>query len=114
MKSAPENQQSVRAFTLTELLITVVCVLVLVAISLPYIARPRVPVMKINCSSNLRQLGLAFRTWALDNNDKLPMDISVTNGGAMELINTGAVFAVFRAMPNELSTPKILICPEET
>ena len=41
------------------------------------------------------------------------MEISVTNGGAMELVNAGKVFPVFGVMSNELSTPKILICPTE-
>jgi prepilin-type processing-associated H-X9-DG protein len=41
------------------------------------------------------------------------MEISVTNGGAMELVSMGTVFPVFAVMSNELSTPKILICPEE-
>ena len=39
------------------------------------------------------------------------MSVSVTNGGAMELIATNNLAAVFLAMTNELSTPKILICP---
>lgn len=42
------------------------------------------------------------------------MSVSVTNGGAMELIATGNVAGVFQVMSNELSTPKILICPEDT
>jgi prepilin-type processing-associated H-X9-DG protein len=38
----------------------------------------------------------------------------VTNGGAIELIATGNVAACFQVMSNELSTPKILLCPEDT
>jgi hypothetical protein len=43
-----------------------------------------------------------------------PMLVSVTNGGAMELVATGNVAACFQVMSNELSTPKILLCPEDT
>ncbi|MGO8837258.1 MAG: type II secretion system protein [Limisphaerales bacterium] len=62
----------------------------------------------------LKQIGVAFRLWEGDNNDKYPMAVSVTNGGAMELIATGNVAACFQVMSNELSTPKILICPKDT
>ncbi|HEY5233220.1 MAG TPA: hypothetical protein VIK35_06790 [Verrucomicrobiae bacterium] len=42
------------------------------------------------------------------------MQVSVTNGGAMELIATGNVAACFQVMSNDLSTPIILICPQDT
>jgi hypothetical protein len=42
------------------------------------------------------------------------MSVSVTNGGAMELVATGNVAACFQVMSNELITPKILLCPEDT
>ena len=68
----------------------------------------------INCVNNLKQIGIAFRLWEGDNNDKYPMAVSVTNGGAMELVATGNVAACFQVMSNELNTPKILLCPEDT
>jgi hypothetical protein len=42
------------------------------------------------------------------------MQVSVTNWGAMELALTGDVAGVLRTMSNELSTPKVLICPKDT
>jgi prepilin-type processing-associated H-X9-DG protein len=39
------------------------------------------------------------------------MQVSVTNGGAMESAAAGEVFSTFRVMSNELSTPLILVCP---
>jgi hypothetical protein len=36
------------------------------------------------------------------------MQVSVTNGGTMELVNGGTVFEHFLVMSNELSTPKLL------
>jgi hypothetical protein len=74
----------------------------------------RSEVQRINCVNNLKQVGVAFRLWEGDHNDKYPMQVSVTNGGAMELIATGNVAACFRMMSNELSTPKILLCPADT
>jgi len=69
--------------------------------------------MRINCISNLKYIGLACRVWEGDNGDKYPMQVSVTNGGTMELIARGNVSAVFQAMSNELSTPKVLICSQD-
>jgi prepilin-type processing-associated H-X9-DG protein len=41
------------------------------------------------------------------------MAVSITNGGAMETVAVGDVVNCFRVMSNELSTPKILVCPVE-
>jgi hypothetical protein len=70
--------------------------------------------MKINCVSNLREIDLSYLVWAGDNGEKYPAEVSVTNGGAMELVATGNVAACFQSMSNELTTPKLLICPEDT
>jgi hypothetical protein len=51
--------------------------------------------------------------WEGDNNNKYPMAVSVTNGGAMESVATGNVVDCFIIMSNELSTPRILICPAD-
>jgi prepilin-type processing-associated H-X9-DG protein len=41
------------------------------------------------------------------------MAVSMTNGGAQELIATGNVAACFQVMSNELATAKILLCPQD-
>jgi prepilin-type N-terminal cleavage/methylation domain-containing protein/prepilin-type processing-associated H-X9-DG protein len=99
-------------FTLTELLVVIAVLAIVAAMFLPALARPkRHP--GINCVNNLHEIGLAFRVWEGDNGGKFPPQISVTNGGAMEFIATGNVAACFQTMSNELSTPKVLICPED-
>jgi prepilin-type processing-associated H-X9-DG protein len=42
------------------------------------------------------------------------MRVSTKRGGAKEPAEHGNVAAVFQVMSNELSTPKILICPADT
>src|SRR4029077_1477289 len=97
---------------LVELFISVAVIAVLVAILLPAItSRLRRYGPLISCINNLKQVGLAFRTWTLDHNDKLPISVSVTNGGIMELPSTELVYLHFQVLSNELSTPKILVCP---
>ena len=105
--------RSISAFTRIELLGTLACVVLVAAILLPVLAKSKARSSRIGCPNNLKQIGLEFRTWAIDNNDHFPMRESVTNGGTMELISSGLVFPHFRVMSNELSTPKILVCPND-
>ena len=101
------------AMTLFEVGVVIAVVLVLAIIVLPRLAANRIHSQKINCVNNLKQIGLSFRIWEGDNGDIYPMGISVTNGGSMEMVATGNVFQTFLVMSNELSTPMILICPED-
>ena len=41
------------------------------------------------------------------------MQVPLTNWGTMELVDKGNVWPHFLALSNELSTPKVLFCPEE-
>jgi len=110
MKPRFSNQQTT-ALTLMEVLLIVVVLAVLAALILPALAAAKKKSNRVGCVSNLKQIGIAFRLWEGDNGDKYPMAVSVTNGGAMELVDTGNVAACFRVMSNELNTPKILLCP---
>jgi len=101
------------AFTLLELFILVAALAILSAIFLPAMRNP-CSCQKINCTNNLKQIGLAFKTWALDNGDQFPMRVSTIDGGAMELSAGSNAFMNFRVMSNELSTPKVLVCPQDT
>jgi len=108
------SYQQNHALTLTEVLVVIFVIAFAVALLLPALAAAKRKHARIGCVSNLKQIGIAYRLWEGDNNDKYPMAVSVTNGGAMELVATGNVAACFRVMSNELSTPKLLICPADT
>src|ERR1700690_2770460 len=60
------------------------------------------------CVNNLKQIGLSFRTWALDNDGKFPFNVSTNAGGTMEFCATGAdgfdsnAAVHFQVMSNEL------------
>jgi competence protein ComGC len=115
MKARFQKQRN-RALTLPELLMVIAMLIVLAYIFLPVFARNIREGNRdrgINCVSNLKQVDLSFRIWEGDNDNKYPMVVSVTNGGAMETMSKGDVVDCFFVMSNELSTPKILICPAD-
>ncbi|MEJ0090400.1 MAG: type II secretion system protein [Limisphaerales bacterium] len=101
------------ALTLVEVLVIVAVLAILAAILLLALAITRKKTSRIGCVNNLKQIGLAYRVWSGDNSDKYPMGISVTNGGSMEMVATGNVTQTFLVMSNELSTAKILHCPQD-
>ena len=113
MKLQPTTRGG-RAFTLTELLVVICLIAVVAALLLPAIAAGKRKSSKLGCENNLKQIAMAFRIWEGDNDDKYPMQVSVTNGGAMELALAGDAVGIFRVMSNELSMPKILFCPSDT
>jgi prepilin-type N-terminal cleavage/methylation domain-containing protein/prepilin-type processing-associated H-X9-DG protein len=103
----------IAGFTFLEVVIVVAVIAVLLAVLAPAMAPRRATSTRINCVNNLKQLGLGYRTWALDNSGTYPNQVSVTNGGAMEPLNRGEVFFGYLVMSNEISNPRILFCPDD-
>ena len=102
-----------KAFTLVELLVIVVTLVLLAACLLPALAMAKAKSKRINCASNLKQVGMSFRVWPSDSSDTFQMGRSVTNGGTMEWVTGGEVWPHFLVMSNELNAPKILVCPAD-
>jgi len=68
----------------------------------------------IACTSNVKQIGLAARIFSSDHGGRFPMEISVNEGGTRECAAFGVVVPHFLVISNELSVPKLLICPADT
>jgi len=110
-----------KAFTLIELLVVIAIIAILAAMLLPVLAAAKRRAQRINCVSNLKQVNLSFRIWEGDNNNLYPMAVSTTAGGAMEsaVSNNHTTYVpygmtnIFCVMSNELSTPKVLVCPSD-
>lgn len=107
------RQQGNRGLTFVEVVVLIFTLFVLTALLIPALAVSSVKHGRLGCTNNLKQMGLGFRIWEGDKGDKYPMAVANTNGGAMESLAAGNVTAVFQVMSNELSTPKILACPND-
>jgi len=103
-----------RAFTLIGLLIILAVIGILAAMLLPALAKAKQRAQRIQCVNDLKQVGLAYRVWEGDHDDKFPMAVSNKFGGTLEWVPGGNAFRHFQVMSNELVTPKVLVCPADT
>lgn len=66
------------AFTLIELLVVIAIIAILAAILFPVFARAREQARKASCTSNVKQLGLAWMMYVQDNDETFPPNNSPT------------------------------------
>ena len=73
-------------FTLVELLVVIAIIGILVGLLLPGLNRARKQALKLNCQSNLRQIGIAIRTYLNDYGQAFPTASSGRE--ALNILNT--------------------------
>lgn len=110
-----------RAFTLIELVCTIAILAILAALLLPVLERGLSRARRTACVNQLRNIGLAFQSFAHDHSDAFPMQVSTNQGGTKEIAdatldNPDLAFTCrhFQALSNDLVLAKVLRCPVDT
>jgi len=111
-----------RAFSLLELLLVMAIIMILAALLLPTLSDAKRRAYRTQCLSNLKQIGLAFHSFAHEHDNRFPMQVSTNAGGSMEFLRAANnfpgdfyfAFRHFQPLARELDTPKLLVCPADT
>lgn len=92
-----------RAFTLIELLVVIAIIAILAAILFPVFGRARENARRSSCQSNMKQIGLGFKQYIQDYDEKFPVGSNVTEETSWAA-----------ALQPYIKSTQIFQCPSET
>jgi hypothetical protein len=103
-----------QAFTRVELVVVTAVLVILLTILVAAAQRSHGYSARIGCVNNLKEIGVAYRTWADDHGGEYPASAPMTNDGWNELLgrtNIGAFCWAYFATLGQ--TSQILTCPAD-
>lgn len=99
--------------TWIDILVVVATVALLAGLLIPALGKAKARSSRINCVSQLKQIGLGMRMFSSDHQDNFPWRVPKKDGGSMEYSESAEVFRHFLSASDEISSTRVLTCPND-